>query len=298
MSENYASMTVLCCGSIAGKRWLMNFKRLSSDVLWAQAESGSDLVFPSAHGGATLVFKRAGWPDETFSLWLPENLHALGTHALKLREQTWKQDAGKNSIECSGESYLPDGSSLFAYRAGIHPVENGLRLVFDMQNLTSRVLIDPWVNICLKLAHAPSFADPELTRTYVRIRERWNTVASVASLDWREQYRIILLSESQDSVLEHLSQSNVMTDEPADHSVVAVVDTTGRRSIGFYSPDAAVLVVNGREHVRCVHSNPRAHPYRVAPNGECSSVSFLLFVDGPLEELTSAMDHSFLRATS
>ncbi len=86
-------------------------------------------------------------------------------------------------------------------------------------------------------------------------------------------------------MLEHLGAENVMTAQAADHPLVAVRDPAGKRWVGFCSPEPVVLVFNGSDRVRCIHSNPAALPFDVPAGGEAVAESFLLFLDGSLEEL-------------
>jgi hypothetical protein len=269
----------------------MEFRPLSPEIEWAQADPDSELFFPPVHGGGTLVFSVNRWPGELFTLWMPENVHAAGVHPLKVREGTWERD--ENRLVIRGQSLSNDGTAVCAYVGEVQPAPRGLRLALRIRNLTSRPWSDPWVNICLKLAHAPSFDDPRLARTFVRFAGRWTPLAEKALLDHRNHYRIVLTELPCASMIEHLSAENIMTTERADHNLVAVSDPGGGRSVGVFSREAVVLVFNGSERVRCVHSNPRAVPYGVPPGGEATAESYLLFVDAPPASLADLVDLRF-----
>jgi hypothetical protein len=263
----------------------MELCRLSPEIEWAQVDPGCGPFFPPVHGGTTLAFSVSRWPGELFALWLPENIHGAGVHSLRVEEEDWRHDAGAGRLSVNGRSLTGDGSAVCAFAAEVHPVTHGLRLLVRMKNLTSRVWSDPWVNICVQLAHAPSFDDPAGTRTFVRFGGRWTPLSVRSILDHRSHYRIVLTQRRSASMLEHLSAENVMTAEPADHNLVVVTDPVGLRSVGCYSPEAVVLVFNGSEGVRCIHSNPAALPCDIPPGQEAVAESFLLFLDGPLEKL-------------
>jgi hypothetical protein len=261
----------------------LEYRQLSPEIDWTIADPGLPQFFPSVHGGATVVFSIRRWPGELFTLWLPENLHAAGVHPVRVREGPWESDG--SALAVHGESLANDGTTAGAYRAMINPIDYGLHLVVRMGNTGSRPWTDPWANICLKLAHAPSFDDPELARTSVRFGGQWTPLCRRSTLDHRNHYRIVLPRRQSPSMLEHLGSQNIMVAEAADHTMVATRDAGGGRWVGFYSPAAVVLVFNGSERVRCIHSNPAALPFDVPPGGEATTESYLLFLDGTLDSL-------------
>jgi hypothetical protein len=235
----------------------------------------------------------AEWPDNTFLLWLPEDVTGLWNN--------WSPGIAHQDFvrtECGGLLWNFEHSSGVWVEAELIPECSRLLLEVSVTNSSGKAIPHLGVQNCFHLSAAPDFCCDDFGRIYIRVEGVWRSVASLNPTSDRPMYYRphFLESDRTDSWRGMFSRFN----EPleADSPLIICVSRDGTRCVGTASGDYQCVFHNqGCAYLRCIHSQQA--PVEGMAVGE--TVSFrqkVYFVEGGLMDCVAAFESDCLGSAS
>ena len=223
--------------------------------------------------------KVAGWANNTFSLWFPENIDPLWAQWIS---EVAHQDFSRT--EKDGLLWIFECESGALIEAELIPREESILLETRISNHSSGDIENLIVHNCFHFPKAPDFACDDFSRIYIRTEGEWRSLSNLRPGSGMPIYYHKGFPETK-------AQKNLfsrMQNIEADHPLIICASKDGKRCVGTASEDFQFLFHNREvEYLRCIHSLQAC--VSVLGKGEKAAFrQMLYFVDGEVEDCASA----------
>ena len=236
---------------------------------------------PLSGNRPALVIECRHWPGEKFTLWYPEELLDRYPAA---KARFYRYQAHIREFEPKWVVIPEEAGLLLEYEGRDYRVEAGLRaaprrldLTVTVTNRAKHQAPVGWLEICLRTAHAPSFADGTGERTFIHVAGEWLPIART-SMAGRSDSKFSMFPVGALKAWEW--GHSPFLEEP-DCPLILMADRTGKRVLGMANLPQGMIFTNVAEHMRCMHSDACLPP--VNPGGSFTARGAVFFAEGGID---------------
>ena len=241
---------------------------------------------PLSGNRPALLVENRHWPGEKLTLWYPEELLDASTAA---KASFYRYQAHVEEYEPKWVVIPDEDRLLLEYEAPHYRVEAALRaaprrldLAVTVMNRSTVRAPTAWLEICLRTAHAPSFADGTGERTFVQVDGRWLPIARTSMAGKSDSpFSFFPVGE-----LKQWPWRHPMSLEEPDSPLLLMADGEGKRVLALANLPQGVIFTNVAEHMRCMHSDARVPP--LEPGGRFTTRGAVFFADGGIPDAETA----------
>ena len=241
---------------------------------------------PLSGNRPALVIENRHWPGEMITLWYPEELLDTSTAA---KARFFRYQAHVMEYEPAWSLIREEDTLLLEYEAPRYRVEARLQaapgrldLAVTVINRSTAMTPAAWLEICLRTAHAPSFADGTGERTFIHVDGKWLPIARTSMAGKTDSnFSIFPVGD-----LKQWPWRHPRFHEEPDCPLVQMADEAGRRVLGMANLPQGIIFTNVAGHMRCMHSDAWVPP--IEPGKRFTTRGAVFFTDGGIADAEQA----------
>lgn len=229
-------------------------------------------------GGQTIAFELPNLPGEEFRIVIPEVIsdatQPIVPWGLQSPDFDIAEDVARWAIE------IPD---VVRMEAEVRFSPDRIDAYVKTTNLSPRAWEKLNAFTCFAYYAAPSFFDPQMTRTYFPVNSQWKSVSQLFSEHDPGSGPYTFFRVAGGPRLEELwacRQIKQFHPQIVDQGCACVVSKDGKSIVGMTTPTPAYVFVNRKE--TCIHADPLMGT--VPPGGTCVGSSTIYVFRGTLAD--------------